>query len=642
MRSMTALSFAVLLAAQSPLGAQTPPSQPTPEAQHSYIVVLKPGKGADPDVKAFGGSVQQSQFGRMFVTLPDKAVDALRKHQRVKYVQRTVLPGEIAASAPPPAAAFGDRLATASAAQRFIPRPSGNGSWSTGTYKYDGAGNVTAIGTTTETLNSDGKANTYVYDVLGRLIQATANFAGGNVSQTFAYDPYGNVTEVDTTDPSGTYYKPIAVAPASNRLSSAQSAYDAAGNLTADGTNSARFDSLNMMTWKSASGTQDYYIYNAADERVGVQSGNAFWTWSFRDEGGHILRQYQSMATWAGSDWLWLEDYAYRDGHLLAAERMPEEGGRRDFHLDHLGTPRLETGTNGGLIARHDYLPFGQEITSVRQELDAGYDRIDPPHFTGHERDFTTVQSYSSDSTDYMHARYYDTMEMRFFSVDPVLGRPTQPQSWNRYTYVLDNPVTLMDPTGTVENGKPCNTSGIGTPCFHARELTEGDLTKIATQVVKNAPKGASPLEIANRLINAAGDFQASGKAIMGALKNAGVVLPKKGMDTLSNVKSLTVQTKGNVKYVTFVMKAEFVMKDLPSPVPDISVAKTVRAEVVSTKTTIEVSNVSGISTVLGPITGIGAHLIPNFKGHPAISATEHGHGFGFIPWKWTEIFPLP
>lgn len=640
MRS-TLVVLAILLVEipSGPLSAQPAAGQPATAAQHHYVVVLKPAKGADPDVAALGGSVQHSQFGRMFVTLPDAAVETLRQNPRVKYIQRAMLPNELSAPIVPPPS---DRPFTAATAeQRLIPRPNGTGAWSTGTYKYDGAGNIYAIGAADQSLNSDGKANSYVYDILGRLIQATANYAGPNVTQTYAFDRYGNVTEVDTTDSTGTYYNPIAVSAASNRLSSGQVTYDSAGNLTADGTNSARFDSLNMMTWKSASGVQDFYVYNANDERIGVQSGNAFWTWSFRDEAGHILRQYQSLAGWAASDWLWLEDYAYRDGHLLAAERVTEEGGRRDFHLDHLGTPRLETGTNGGLIARHDYLPFGKEVTSVRQELDAGYDRIDPPHFTGHERDFAGVQSYSADSSDYMHARYYDTMELRFYSVDPVLGRPDQPQSWNRYTYVLNNPVTFSDPTGTVENGKPCNTAGTGVPCLHPRELNEADLTKIARQVVQNAPKGATPLEIANRLIAAAGDFKATGAAISGALKNAGVVMPKKGMDALSNVKTVTVQTKNNVKYVTIETKG-FVMDKLPKHLPDLHVGMTVTAEVVSTKTTLVVSNVHGITMALSPITGIDAKLLPNFQGHPAIQATVHGHGLGVIPFKWSEPFPLP
>jgi hypothetical protein len=49
-----------------------------------------------------------------------------------------------------------------------------------------------------------------------------------------------------------------------------------------------------------------------------------------------------------------------------------------------------------------------------------------------------------------MHARYYKVAWGRFLSVDPTwisadLGKP---QSWNRYSYVLNDPVNLTDPDG--------------------------------------------------------------------------------------------------------------------------------------------------------------------------------------------------
>jgi RHS repeat-associated protein len=51
-------------------------------------------------------------------------------------------------------------------------------------------------------------------------------------------------------------------------------------------------------------------------------------------------------------------------------------------------------------------------------------------------------------TTDYMHARYYSPNLGRFVSVDPVGGDIGSSQSWNRYSYVLNNPMVLIDPTG--------------------------------------------------------------------------------------------------------------------------------------------------------------------------------------------------
>ena len=67
--------------------------------------------------------------------------------------------------------------------------------------------------------------------------------------------------------------------------------------------------------------------------------------------------------------------------------------------------------------------------------------------YTGHERDLGSNAGVGDD-LDYMHARYYKPIWGRFLSVDPVVGSPDEPQSWNRYSYVTGNPLRFVDPTG--------------------------------------------------------------------------------------------------------------------------------------------------------------------------------------------------
>lgn len=52
------------------------------------------------------------------------------------------------------------------------------------------------------------------------------------------------------------------------------------------------------------------------------------------------------------------------------------------------------------------------------------------------------------------HARYYANLQGRFTSVDPVSGVPAAPQTWNAYTYTLNTPVNLTDPTGMFANAE--------------------------------------------------------------------------------------------------------------------------------------------------------------------------------------------
>ncbi|HEX7771533.1 MAG TPA: RHS repeat-associated core domain-containing protein [Pyrinomonadaceae bacterium] len=119
---------------------------------------------------------------------------------------------------------------------------------------------------------------------------------------------------------------------------------------------------------------------------------------------------------------------------------------------DHLGTPRMIFDQTGSLanVKRHDYLPFGEELfagTSGRTTAQ-GYASGDDvrQQFTSKERDVET-------GLDYFAARYFGSTQGRFTSPDALLqsGRVATPQSWNRYAYVLNNPLRLIDPDGLMD-----------------------------------------------------------------------------------------------------------------------------------------------------------------------------------------------
>jgi len=48
----------------------------------------------------------------------------------------------------------------------------------------------------------------------------------------------------------------------------------------------------------------------------------------------------------------------------------------------------------------------------------------------------------------HMNGRIYDPLMARFLSADPMIQDPAHSQSYNRYTYVWNNPTNLTDPTG--------------------------------------------------------------------------------------------------------------------------------------------------------------------------------------------------
>lgn len=117
-------------------------------------------------------------------------------------------------------------------------------------------------------------------------------------------------------------------------------------------------------------------------------------------------------------------------------------------HVDALGSTRLVTDGDSEVIARHDYLPFGEEIPTDT------WQRSDALHYGGsnHVRQRFTGQIRDDESgLDYFGARYFSSQQGRFMSPDlPFADQELwDPQSWNLYTYVNNRPLVAVDSTGT-------------------------------------------------------------------------------------------------------------------------------------------------------------------------------------------------
>jgi RHS repeat-associated protein len=114
---------------------------------------------------------------------------------------------------------------------------------------------------------------------------------------------------------------------------------------------------------------------------------------------------------------------------------------------DQLGTPRMVFDQSGSLATtkRHDYAPFGEELLNGARPTTVGYASGDTARqkFTQKERDIET-------GLDYFGARYFASAQGRFTTADPLMSSGTveNPQSWNRYSYVLNHPLELTDPLG--------------------------------------------------------------------------------------------------------------------------------------------------------------------------------------------------
>lgn len=144
--------------------------------------------------------------------------------------------------------------------------------------------------------------------------------------------------------------------------------------------------------------------------------------------------------------------------------------GGADFRwlvADQLGTPRMIFDLSGSLAntSRHDYLPFGEDLLASGRSTSLGYGLAD-----GARQKFTQKERDDETDLDYFIARYYSYTQGRFTSVDPreialendrqrVLAYLANPQNWNRYSYVLNNPLILSDPDGREPNKSQAGTA---------------------------------------------------------------------------------------------------------------------------------------------------------------------------------------
>ena len=112
------------------------------------------------------------------------------------------------------------------------------------------------------------------------------------------------------------------------------------------------------------------------------------------------------------------------------------------FLQDHIGSTSAVLDRYGRLVSYLSYTPFGEVVGS--QSIGNSHAKL---QFTGQERD-------ESIGLNYYGARHYDPFAGRFTTADSLVPNPYDLQSYNRYAYVLNNPVKYVDPTGHVPHWK--------------------------------------------------------------------------------------------------------------------------------------------------------------------------------------------
>jgi RHS repeat-associated protein len=126
-------------------------------------------------------------------------------------------------------------------------------------------------------------------------------------------------------------------------------------------------------------------------------------------------------------------NYIFFNGKRVA--RHDPSGAVHYYLSDHLGSTTMVVSAAGAIENESDYYPWGGELKISAADAANHY------KFTGKERDTET-------GNDYFGARYNSSSMGRFLTPDPLGGEKLDPQTLNKYSYVRNNPINRIDPTG--------------------------------------------------------------------------------------------------------------------------------------------------------------------------------------------------
>jgi RHS repeat-associated protein len=293
-----------------------------------------------------------------------------------------------------------------------------NGQSAVGKLTWNANGTLQKLAITDPFNSQDNQTCTNTYDDLARL---SSNSCGSLWAQTFTYDAFGNITK------NGSSAWVPGYSASTNRYSLSGTSYDNNGELLTD--------PQNTYTWSVygdlASVNGITLTYDALDRMV--ENGSGTSQFLYAPNGQHPLA---NMA-----------------GQTLASAIVPLPAGAfavywnpeqlvQYNHADWLGSARLFSTPSRTATPAMAYAPFGEGYAGGQPYV----------QFTSYGNAWTVFDGEGSGGTlDDFTYRRYSPGQGRWISPDPAgLGAvdPSNPQSWNRYAYALNNPLSYSDPLG--------------------------------------------------------------------------------------------------------------------------------------------------------------------------------------------------
>jgi len=327
-------------------------------------------------------------------------------------------------------------------------------------YSYDDTGLVTKL---VDYRNSDQR-QCYTYNSRGMLTRAFTGNADCSAydgttgtapfDQTHTYNAVGNITSLaGATQTYGTGNEAGAGDAGPHAVISAGGVtytYDDAGNHTER--TEPGHDTLynyNADSWLTsidvpAPALDWTFVYTADGERTRVQHGTGAYTYHIAGilevdttTPGGTVTQTRSLYDLGGGV------TAIRTNNKTGGLWDPDGGDQIDFTFaDHLGSvSTVWTAGDPGTRYLQRYYPWGTPRTTYNTGLPTNHT------YTGQQAD---QEGGVASGLMYYQARYYDPRNGHFTQADTLIPDPADPQAYNRYQYVRNNPANYTDPSGHV------------------------------------------------------------------------------------------------------------------------------------------------------------------------------------------------
>jgi RHS repeat-associated protein len=291
----------------------------------------------------------------------------------------------------------------------------------------------------------DGTHTELTYDSSLRVTKEAYYDSSNTLTETitYSYDAAGKRTA--KTDRQGNHVYNYA---SGFRLSTVQDAneteqyvYDADGRLTQinrDGSDiDLSHDDYDRLTQVSngTTGQSTQYLYDAQGRRMGENSGTSQLRYLVAPSMGGGLDVQDLITDGSGN---LLSNYIYVGAAPLM--RLDANGNAVYYLTDGMGSVMGLANGAGQSIARYNYDGFG----NIRNSSDSD----NAASILGGDFRFQGQWLESESGLYYMRARDYDANTGRFISRDPVDLIQTEPESFDPYQFVYDNPYIFTDPTG--------------------------------------------------------------------------------------------------------------------------------------------------------------------------------------------------